>query len=224
MLSLLPRLALFVTDAGYFGYRLAEQMVRRDVMFLVRMSSNVRLHTLERVRMDRYREGEVYYWPSRRDRQGGNSHPLRLRLIRIRAKHHRHDLWLLTNVMDKKRLSHRLAGQMYRWRWQNEGCFRTYKHTLNKVKLVSRSVRLVHREAEGSWLAMQLLMGQEGHPCGDAQPAAGTPTGVRAALARSPSRASRTDQRQSQPHLAAPQATQAAKAAETPQDVSHSKE
>ena len=160
MLGLLLRLALLVTDAGYFGYRLAEQMVRRDVMFLVRMSSNVTLHTLKRVRLDRYREGEVYYWPSRKDRRGGGFHPLRLRLIRLRAKHQRHDVWLLTNVMDKKRLSHRLAGQMYRWRWQNEGCFRKYKHTLNKVKLVSRTVRLVHREAEGSWLAMQLLMAQ----------------------------------------------------------------
>jgi hypothetical protein len=28
------------------------------------------------------------------------------------------------------------------------------------VKLVSRSVRLVHREAEGSWLALQLLLAQ----------------------------------------------------------------
>ena len=32
--------------------------------------------------------------------------------------------------------------------------------TLKKVKLVSRTVRLVHREAEGSWLALQLLLAQ----------------------------------------------------------------
>ena len=62
--------------------------------------------------------------------------------------------------MDSKRLSPALAGRMYRWRWQNEGCFRTYKHTLKKVKLMSRTVRLVHREAEGSWLALQLLLAQ----------------------------------------------------------------
>ena len=159
MLSVLPRLALLVADAGYFGFRLAEQLVRRDVMFLLRMSSNVTLYTDKQVRMDRYREGVVYYLPSRADRKAGFP-PLRLRLIRIRAKHQRHDVWLLTNVMDKRRLSHRLAGRMYRWRWQNEGCFRTYKHTLKKVKLVSRTVRLVHREAEGSWLALQLLLAQ----------------------------------------------------------------
>jgi hypothetical protein len=128
-------------------------------MFLLRMSSNVTLYTREHVRLEHYREGEVYYWPSRKDQKAG-AQPLHVRLIRIRAKRRRNDVWLLTNVMDTERLSHTLAGRMYRWRWQNEGCFRTYKHTLNKVKLVSRTVRLVHREAEGSWLALQLLLAQ----------------------------------------------------------------
>jgi hypothetical protein len=49
---------------------------------------------------------------------------------------------------------------MYRWRWESEGLFRTYKRTLSKVKLHSRTVRLVHREAEGSLLATQLLLAQ----------------------------------------------------------------
>jgi len=159
LLSVLPRFALLVADAGYFGFCLTEQLVRQHVMFLLRMSSNVTLYTREHVRLEHYREGEVYYWPARKDREAG-AVPLHLRLIRIRAKRRRNDVWLLTNVMDKERLPHALAGQMYRWRWQNEGCFRTYKHTLKKVKLVSRTVRLVHREAEGSWLALQLLLTQ----------------------------------------------------------------
>jgi len=159
MLGLLPRLALLVADAGYFGFRLTELMVRKNVMFLLRMSSNVTLYTMEQVRLQRYREGEVYYWPSQKDQERG-AKPLRLRLIRIRGKRRRHDVWLLTNVLDQQRLPHALAGQMYRWRWQNEGCFRTYKRTLKKMKLMSRTVRLVHREAEGSWLALQLLLAQ----------------------------------------------------------------
>ena len=44
-----------------------------------------------------------------------------------------------------------------RWRWESEGFFRTYKRTLNMVKLRSRTVALLHREAEGSLLATQLL-------------------------------------------------------------------
>jgi hypothetical protein len=160
MLSVLPACALLVADAGYFGFGLTARLLANDVQFLLRMSSNVTLYTREQVRLERYREGEVYYWPSQKERQRGAARPLHLRLIRIRAKRRRHDVWLLTNVMDPKRLSHSLAGKMYRWRWQNEGCFRTYKHTLKKVKLVSRTVRLVHREAEGSWLALQLLLAQ----------------------------------------------------------------
>jgi len=36
--------------------------------------------------------------------------------------------------------------------------FRDYKRLLQKVKLSSRTVALVHREAEGSMLALQLLL------------------------------------------------------------------
>ena len=159
LLSVLPRLALLVADAGYFGFRLTELLMQRNVQFLLRMSSNVTLYTTEKVQLEHYREGEVYYWPSHKDQEAG-AKPLHVRLIRIRARRRRNDVWLLTNVMDDKRLPHALAGQMYRWRWQNEGCFRTYKRTLKKMKLVSRTVSLVHREAEGSWLALQLLLAQ----------------------------------------------------------------
>lgn len=159
LLGVLPKLALVVADAGYFGFGLTRRLVRDNVCFLLRMSSNVTLYTSERVRLEHYREGVVYYWPGKKDTKKG-ALPLRLRLLRIRGRKRKYDVWLLTNVMDRKRLPHALAGQMYRWRWQNEGCFRAYKHTLKKVKLVSRTVRLVHREAEGSWLALQLLLMQ----------------------------------------------------------------
>jgi hypothetical protein len=159
LLDLLPAAALLVADAGYFGFELTRRLVDEPVHFLLRMSSNVTLYTAAKVRLDRYREGVVYYWPGEKDAAAGVE-PLRLRLIRIRARKRKHDVWLLTNVLDAGRLPHALAGQMYRWRWQNEGCFRTYKQTLRKVKLASRTVALVHREAEGSWLALQLLLAQ----------------------------------------------------------------
>lgn len=159
LLGLLPAMALVVADAGYFGYRLIRHVVQRRVQFLLRMSSNVTLYTEKLVPLQNYREGIVYYFPSKKERKNGGL-PLKLRLIRIRGKRRKYDVWLLTNVLDAKRLPWRLAGQMYRWRWENEGCFRTYKHTLKKVKLVSRTLRLVHREAEGSWLALQLLIAQ----------------------------------------------------------------
>ena len=89
-----------------------------------------------------------------------NQPALRMRLLRLRSKTKRHDVWLLTNVLDKQRLPREVAGQFYRWRWENEGFFRTFKRTLKKVKLSCRTLRLVHREAEGALLATQLLLAQ----------------------------------------------------------------
>ena len=68
------------------------------------------------------------------------------------------DVWLLTNILDPQQLSAKTAAKFYRWRWRNEGLFRTYKRTLKKFKLASRSVKLIHRELEGSLLALQILL------------------------------------------------------------------
>lgn len=156
MLPLLPAAALLVADAGYFGFALAKQLVEQQVCFLLRMSSNVTLYTVEQVALERYREGLVYYFPGQKQQR---EKPLLLRLIRIRGKKQQ-DVWLLTNVLQGGRLSAASAATFYRWRWENEGQFRAYKRTLAKVKMVSRSVRLVHREAEGSLLALQLMLAQ----------------------------------------------------------------
>jgi hypothetical protein len=104
----------------------------------------------------RYREGLVYYWPQRVQQQ--DLPPIPVRLLRIRGD--RVDVWLMTNVLDEHRLPRKAASKFYRWRWRNEGLFRTYKRTLGKVKLMSRTVGQVHREAEGSLLATQLLLAQ----------------------------------------------------------------
>lgn len=158
MLDTLPRRALVVTDAAYHGYELAQQIVHSGASFLARMSSKVRLYVDAESPLEDFREGVVYYWPQ--DRQRNGEPPLKLRLIRVRAAKRKRDVWLLTDVLDAERLTAPMAAQFYRWRWENEGLFRTYKHTLNKVKLVSRTVRLVHREAESALLAVQLLLAQ----------------------------------------------------------------
>jgi hypothetical protein len=102
------------------------------------------------------REGLVYYWPQKMQQQ--ELPPLPVRLWRLRGE--QGDIWLITNVLDEQRLPRHTAGKFYRWRWRNEGLFRTYKRTLGKVKLMSRTVVHVHREAEGSLLATQLLLAQ----------------------------------------------------------------
>jgi hypothetical protein len=84
--------------------------------------------------------------------------PLRVRMIRVAGSTRRSDVWLLTNVHDEARLSVGQASRFYKLRWENEGMFRTYKRTLNKVKLIGRTVRAVRREAYGSLLAAQVLL------------------------------------------------------------------
>jgi len=160
MLPFLPALTLLVADAGYIGYELMS-LVSQRVSFLIRGCSKAPLYTKNLVKMDAFREGECLYWPKELQKKGAP--PLRVRVLRLRKKKGNtkgQDVWLITNVLDPKRLSLDQAGRYYRWRWENEGFFRTYKRTLKKLKLESRTVALVHREAEGSMLALQILLAQ----------------------------------------------------------------
>jgi hypothetical protein len=158
LLITLPGAALIVADAGYNGYELAQAIMMVGASFVIRMSAKDTLYTELSVEPKAFTDGEVLLWP--KDAQKKDLPPLRVRLIRIRGKKRRKDVWLLTNVLDSKRLTVDMASRYYRWRWENEGLFRTYKRTLAKVKLMSRTVRLVHREAEGALLATQLLLAQ----------------------------------------------------------------
>jgi hypothetical protein len=155
LLSTLPPRALIVADAFYQGYALYEALLAVKASFLVRLSSRSRLYKDGAVRLERFRQGLVYYWPEKTAQDPGKP-PLRLRLVRVRGP--KADVWLLTNVLDPRELNHRQIAQLYRWRWRNEGLFRHYKRMLAKVKLQSRTVKLVHREAEGSLIALQLLL------------------------------------------------------------------
>jgi hypothetical protein len=157
LLATLSPQALIVADAAYMGYELARAIVQSRRSFLLRMSSKVDLYTAERAELSTWTEGLVYYWPACVRKKG--LPPLASRLIRVPAHGTaKHDVWLLTDILDPARLSAKTAGKFYRWRWRNEGVFRIYKRTINKLKLSSRTVRLVHREAEASLLALQLLL------------------------------------------------------------------
>ena len=158
MLPLLPRLALLVTDAGYVGYDVVRTLLESKVLFLMRMSSQATFYTENQEPLERFEAGIAYYWPNSSRDQG--KPPLRGRLICVRSKKRKVDVWLFTNVEDTSRLPRNLASKPYRLRWENEGFFRTYKRTLGKVKLISRTVRLIHREAEASMIATQLLLCQ----------------------------------------------------------------
>lgn len=158
LLKTLPVAALVVADAGFSGYDLAEAILDAGASFLIRATAKDTFYLDAPADPARWREGVVYAWPQTARRAG--QQPLPLRLIRVRSRRRKHDVWLLTNLLDPARLPGEVAGRYYRWRWENEGLFRTYKRTLHKVKLTARTLRLVHREAEGALLATQLLLAQ----------------------------------------------------------------
>src|SRR5262249_1418557 len=157
MLGSLSAAALIIADAAYMGYELAWAILDTQRSFLLRMSSKNHLYTVEHAELSTWSEGLVYYWPAREQKR--DQPPILCRLIRVPARGKaKHDVWLLTNILDSSRLSAETAAKFYRWRWRNEGAFRIYKRTINKLKLSSRTVRLVHREAEVSLLALQILL------------------------------------------------------------------
>lgn len=158
LLSTLPPDALVIADAGYQGYELTSALMAAGVCFLIRVSSQTLLYPLSDVPAAYWSDGWVYGWTTAAQQEG--LPPLRLRLLRVRDAGRRVDVWLLSNGASPQRLSRQNAGRFYKMRWENEGFFRTYKRTLNKVKLSSRTVRLVHREVEGSLLAVQVLLAQ----------------------------------------------------------------
>jgi hypothetical protein len=161
LLATLSPEALIVCDAAYMGFELVRAILGAERSFLFRMSSRIDLYTLEEACLEGWTEGPVLYWPNYVQKKG--LAPIRCRLIRIPAKGKgkgsvKRDVWLLTDVLDPARLSAATASKFYRWRWRNEGMFRTYKRTIKKLKLTSRTVALVHREAELSLLATQILL------------------------------------------------------------------
>jgi Transposase DDE domain len=158
LLPTLPAGALVVADAGFSGYGLARAILAAKASFLIRASGKDFFYADGPVQRRRWRDGEVWAWPQVARDKG--QPPLRLRLVRVRRRKGRQDVWLLTDVLDRGRLPAATAARYYRWRWESEGLFRTYKRTLAKVKLHSRTVRLVHREAEGALLGTQLLLAQ----------------------------------------------------------------
>jgi hypothetical protein len=160
LLPTLPPRALVVADAGFNGHELARAIAAAGASYLIRMSAKVTLYAQEAIDPATFTDGTLLSWPQEIWQAGRG--PLACRLIRVRGrrtkKGNRYDVWLLTNILDPKRLSAEQAGRYYRQRWESEGLFRTYKRTLGKVKLQSRTVRLVHREVEGTLLGTQLLL------------------------------------------------------------------
>jgi hypothetical protein len=152
MLDGLPPGATLLADAGYTGYGMLQQLQAHRIDFLLRVGSNVELLT-DLGHAESQGEGIVHLWPLREQKKG--CPPLVLRLIVLRDERNR-NVYLLSNVLDKRQLSDAAAGRLYRLRWGVELLYRALKQTLEHRKLLSDSPRPA--EVELDWTMVGLWM------------------------------------------------------------------
>jgi DDE family transposase len=159
LLPTLPPRSLVVADAGFVGFDGWKTMTQQGQAFLIRLSPNCSLYVDYEVTLD-FAEGVAYLWPTKQQKRTG---PLRLRLLRVAGNGPsgaKRDLWMATNVLEPTALSRQTAITLFRMRWEQEVFYRSYKVTLEKAKLASRTVGQAVREVELALLATQLFLAQ----------------------------------------------------------------
>lgn len=151
MIADLPDRSLVVADAGFVGYALCRRLLRHGRHFLLRVGGNITLLRGLGYYYHEERDGLVYLWPKKHRRR----RPLVLRLIVLRRG--RQDVYLLTDVLDPARLTDAEATLLYAMRWGEEVFFRTYKQTLQRRRLLSRTPATCTAEAQWTFLGLWLL-------------------------------------------------------------------
>jgi hypothetical protein len=153
MVDDLPARALLVADAGFVGYELCRKLLCRRRSFLLRVGGNIRL--LKKLGYYEREGGDiVYLWPQKRQKKGREK-PLVLRLIRLRQG--KQTVYLVTSVLDRRQLTKGQARKLYQARWGEEVFYRSYKQTLQRRKLLSRTASTCLVESQWTLLGLWLL-------------------------------------------------------------------
>ena len=150
MLGDLPPKALLVADAGFVGYELCGRILQAGGAFLLRVGSNRQLLT-ELGFYAEERPGLVYLWPQKFRHQP----PLVLRLIEL--KRGEQTIYLVTSVLDPAELSDQDASLLYEMRWGVEVFYRSYKQTLDRRAVKSRTPATSLAEVAATMLGLWLL-------------------------------------------------------------------
>jgi hypothetical protein len=160
----LPPGSLVVADAGFSGYEYWRQLLEQGHSFVIRVGGQVRLLKGLGGRVRRS-QNIVDLWPDAARRRG--QPPIVLRLFEFHDR--RRPAWLVTNVLDQRRLSQRMVQEIYRRRWGVEVFIRGFKQTFGRGKLRSHAPQNVELELDWSLLALwslELLAVRELLECG----------------------------------------------------------
>jgi hypothetical protein len=150
MIAGLPPRAMIVADAGFAGYALFGRLLRARHPFLIRVGRNITL--LKNLGYyHEERDGLVYLWPGAHRR----CRPLVLRLIELTMGSQ--VVCLLTDVLDPGQLGDGEAATLYKQRWGEEVFYRSYKQTMDRRKILSRTPRTCRADASWTMLGLWLL-------------------------------------------------------------------
>lgn len=144
-----PENTLFCGDAGFVGFPLWNAIVTAGQDFLIRVGANVKLLS-EQADIKKRGGGIVLCWPQGKMNSGFS--PLRLRLIHVRVG--KTKMWMLTSVLDHKKLTKKKIIRYYEMRWGIEVEFRGLKQTIDKHKLRCRNSDRLLVELDWSIRAM----------------------------------------------------------------------
>lgn len=140
---------LFCGDAGFTGYPLWSLILAQGYNFLVRVGANVNLLS-EKADIKQLGGGIVLCWP--KGKMNSGEPPLRLRLVQVKVG--KTEMWMLTNVLDRKQLTKKQIIRFYKMRWGIEVEFRGLKQTIDKHTLRCRNAGRVLAELDWSLRAM----------------------------------------------------------------------
>ena len=104
----------------------------------------------EKADIKRCGHGIVLCWP--KGKMNSGARPLRLRLVKVKIG--TTTMWMLTSVLDRKKLPHRKIIKYYKMRWGVEVEFRGLKQTIDKRSLRCRNSDRVYIELDWSIRAM----------------------------------------------------------------------
>ncbi len=154
-----PEKTLFCGDAGFVGYELWSTILKQGHSFLFRVGSNVTL--LRNLGYVIERDGIVYLWPDREAKK--HKPPLVLRLWQFQLGGTQ--VFLVSNVLQDEELNAQQVKELYQLRWGIELQFRTFKQTLGRRKMRSRTPERALRELDwslvGLWLVQLLAIREQ---------------------------------------------------------------
>jgi len=157
MLDSAPAGSLLTADAGFVGYDFWNTVLDADRHLLVRVGSNVKL--LKQLGYARESEGLVSLWPDRAAKK--RLPPLVLRMVVV-TNEDREPVYLVTDVMNGRKLSDAQMAAIYRKRWGIEVYYRHCKQTFERRKLRSQNPDNAMVELHWSLLGMW-AMGLHSH-------------------------------------------------------------